>query len=128
MAGAAPSPEWCGMDVTFSMKAGGGDSIRGEVYAYDQQTDTLVLKENAVGQHLATYRVVKGVHIDLASVKLSGAAVPPEPVPPIAQQTLDRYVLCWLFEGEGHRTEGGGAAGFAKRRSRLCTRSWPRGK
>eukprot|EP00286_Rhodomonas_abbreviata_P001795 CAMPEP_0181290252 /NCGR_PEP_ID=MMETSP1101-20121128/1316_1 /TAXON_ID=46948 /ORGANISM="Rhodomonas abbreviata, Strain Caron Lab Isolate" /LENGTH=186 /DNA_ID=CAMNT_0023394527 /DNA_START=13 /DNA_END=573 /DNA_ORIENTATION=+ len=90
MAGLQPSPDWCGKELTCCLKAGNDEQIRGEVFAFDVATDTLVLKENAVGQHLATYRLLKGESLDLSTVALRGTTVVPEPVPPVSQATLDR--------------------------------------
>mmetsp|Transcript_41304 Transcript_41304/g.64542 ORF Transcript_41304/g.64542 Transcript_41304/m.64542 type:complete len:184 (-) Transcript_41304:966-1517(-) len=87
---AEPSADWTGRDVSFSLKIQRSEPVRGEVYSYDQGTETLVLKENAVGSHIATYRMVKIKYIDLASVKLSGSPSQPEPVESVSNEALHR--------------------------------------
>ena len=83
------SGDWCGREVELKMK-GGGEVIRGEVFTYDKGTDTLVLKENCVGQQIASYRMLKGSRIDASSVKLSGVAKAPEPLPSVSEATIAR--------------------------------------
>lgn len=84
-----PSPEWCGMNVSCSLKAG-GEAVHGEVFCVDISTGTIVLIENKVGQHIASYRFLKTAAIDLSTVKLSGATVVPEPLPPLADSVMTR--------------------------------------
>jgi len=64
--------------------------ITGEVYTFERCSDTLVICENKVGSNLATYRFLKSSSIDLSTVQLSGEHIPPEPLPPVSQATLDR--------------------------------------
>lgn len=77
------------MTISFNL-AQGGDPIDGEVFCYDPATDTLVLIENKVGAHIASYRYIKGASIDKASVRLSGSHVPPEPLPAISDDIMKR--------------------------------------
>lgn len=62
-----------------------------QVFCYDPATDTLVLIENKVGAHIASYRYIKAASIDKASVRLSGAHVPPEPLPAISDDIMKRF-------------------------------------
>jgi len=62
-----------------------------QVFCYDPATDTLVLIENKVGAHIASYRYIKGASIDKASVRLSGSHVPPEPLPAISDDIMKRF-------------------------------------
>ena len=67
--------------------------IKGEVYTYDKDSDTLVVKDHAVGLQEANYRFLKGKDIDPASVKLTGTSRMPDPTPAVSDSTVDRSVL-----------------------------------
>jgi len=84
-----PSQDWCGMTVSFTLKAG-GDPITGEVFTYDPATETLILIENKVGAHIASYRTLRVSAINLSSIQLSGTASPPEPLPPLTDSIMKR--------------------------------------
>ena len=71
--------------------------IKGEVYTYDKDSDTLVVKDHAVGLQEANYRFLKGKDIDPASVKLTGTSRMPDPTPAVSDSTVDRSVYCFLF-------------------------------
>ena len=68
--------------------------VKGEVYTYDGASDTLVIKDHAVGLQEANYRFLKGKDIDPASVKLSGTNRVPDPTPAVSDSAVDRSVLC----------------------------------
>ena len=82
--------EWVGKGLTCTIK-GNGEVVEGEVYTYDKVTDTLVIKDHAVGLQEANYRFLKGNAIDPASVKLTGASRVPDATPPVATSTVERY-------------------------------------
>lgn len=71
--------------------------IRGEVYTYDKASDTLVIKDHAVGLQEANYRFLKGKDVDPASVKLSGSNRVPEPTPSTSDDAVQRSVLHAIF-------------------------------
>mmetsp|Transcript_18125 Transcript_18125/g.44478 ORF Transcript_18125/g.44478 Transcript_18125/m.44478 type:complete len:181 (-) Transcript_18125:176-718(-) len=84
-----PSQDWCGMVVSFTLKAT-GEAVQGEVFCVEPASSTLVLIQNKVGQHIASYRYLKFQAMDLASVKLAGSHVPPEPLPPLSDAIMKR--------------------------------------
>ena len=84
------TPEWVGKGLTCTIN-GNGEVVEGEVYTYDKVTDTLVIKDHAVGLQEANYRFLKGNAIDPASVKLTGASRVPDATPPVATSTVERY-------------------------------------
>ena len=55
----SPGKEWVGQQLAACIK-GSADSIKGEVYTYDKDSDTLVIKDQAVGLQEANYRFLKG--------------------------------------------------------------------
>ena len=88
--------EWVGKGLTCTIK-GNGEVVDGEVYTYDKVTDTLVIKDHAVGLQEANYRFLKGNAIDPASVKLTGASRVPDATPPVATSTVERYARAPLY-------------------------------
>uniref|UniRef100_A0A6U2FQY4 AD domain-containing protein n=1 Tax=Hemiselmis andersenii TaxID=464988 RepID=A0A6U2FQY4_HEMAN len=90
MADTQPSQDWCGMTVSFSLKADPSNPITAEVFTFDPESKTLVLIENKVGAHIASYRYVRVPAMDLSTVRLSGSANPPEPMPPLTPQIMKR--------------------------------------
>jgi len=83
----SPGQEWVGQQLVASIK-GSADSIKGEVYTYDKDSDTLVIKDQAVGLQEANYRFLKGK--DLENVKLTGNSRVPDPTPLASDSTVER--------------------------------------
>jgi len=83
----SPGQEWVGQQLAASIK-GSADSIKGEVYTYDKDSDTLVIKDQAVGLQEANYRFLKGK--DLENVKLTGNSRVPDPTPLASDSTIER--------------------------------------
>mmetsp|Transcript_43615 Transcript_43615/g.99287 ORF Transcript_43615/g.99287 Transcript_43615/m.99287 type:complete len:193 (+) Transcript_43615:3-581(+) len=81
---------WSGREISLQLK-GGQEVITGVVFSLHEPSETLVVKENTVGQHLADYRIVKLGSVEMSSVRLAGPpAGPPDLVQPLSDAVLQK--------------------------------------